>query len=62
MHGIGFNVNTDLTYFNNIIPCGIEDKSVTSVQEETKLVIKMDDIKQKLKHYLGEIFEFELIS
>ena len=62
MHGIGFNVNTDLTYFNNIIPCGIEDKSVTSIQEETKLVIKMDDIKQKLKHYLGEIFEFELIS
>ena len=62
MHGIGFNVNTDLTYFNNIIPCGIEDKSVTSVQEETKLAIKMDDIKLKLKHYLGEIFEFELIS
>ena len=34
MHGFAFNVNTDLSYFENIVPCGIADKSVTSLQEE----------------------------
>ena len=36
MHGIGFNINSDLSYFKNIIPCGIEDKSVTSLQRVRK--------------------------
>lgn len=49
MHGWGFNVNTDLSYFGHIIPCGINDKAVTSLQKELGREISMDEVKEKLR-------------
>jgi len=60
MHGWAFNVNADLNYFRNIIPCGIEDKGVTSLEVELGRTVPMEDIKRKAKAYFEEIFEVEL--
>jgi lipoyl(octanoyl) transferase len=59
MHGLAFNVNSDLNYFKNIIPCGIDDKDVTSMERELGKKVDMDEVKQKLKIHLAELFEFE---
>lgn len=61
MHGWGFNVNADLSYFNNIIPCGIQDKKVTSLQKELGHSVNMQEIKEKLKGHFENLFEAELI-
>ncbi len=61
MHGWGFNVNADLNYFNNIIPCGINDKAVTSLNKELGHDIDMNEIKEKLKKNFSLLFEAELI-
>ena len=50
MHGFAFNVNTDLTYFENIIPCGILDKQVTSLQKELNTKVDIVEVKQNSKH------------
>jgi len=60
MHGFAFNVNTDLSYFNNIIPCGIADKEVTSMQKELGEKINTEEVKSILKKNIAEIFEMEL--
>lgn len=60
MHGWAFNVNTDLTYFNNIIPCGINDKGVTSLEAELGKKVEMEEIKSKARMYFSEIFDVEL--
>jgi len=57
MHGWGFNVNADLDYFNNIIPCGIQDKKVTSLNKELGYNIEMTEIKEKLKNNFANLFE-----
>jgi lipoyl(octanoyl) transferase len=62
MHGWGFNVNADMNYFSNIIPCGIQDKAVTSLNKELGQNVEMTDIKQKLKKHFSTLFECELIS
>lgn len=59
MHGIGFNVNTDLDYFNYIVPCGIEDKQVTSVSKELKTKVDFQEIKTKLKINMANVFDFD---
>jgi lipoyl(octanoyl) transferase len=61
MHGIGFNVNTDLAYFDQIIPCGITDKQVTSMKEELGFALNMDEVTSRLVGHLGELFDFDLI-
>lgn len=61
MHGIGFNVNSDLNYFNNIIPCGIDDKAVTSMQKELGEALDMNDVKEKLRINLSNIFDFDFV-
>ena len=61
MHGFAFNVNTDLKYFDNIIPCGIQNKQVTSLQKELGFKVDYEDAKQKLKHNFEKVFEVELI-
>jgi lipoyl(octanoyl) transferase len=57
MHGFAFNVNCDLSYFGNIIPCGIADKSVTSMQKELSRELNMNEVKEKLKEYLANQFK-----
>ncbi len=61
MHGFAFNVNSDLSYFGNIIPCGIIDKSVTSLQKELGREINMNEVRNKLKNHLIKLFEMELL-
>ncbi len=61
MHGFAFNVNTDLGYFDHIIPCGIDDKAVTSLASELKRPIDESEIKEKIKIYFSELFEAEFI-
>jgi lipoyl(octanoyl) transferase len=62
MHGIGFNVNSELDYFKNIIPCGIEDKAVTSMEKELGKKVDMAELKQKLLDNLANIFDFDYVS
>jgi lipoyl(octanoyl) transferase len=62
MHGIGFNVNSDLSYFSHIIPCGIQDKAVTSMQQELGKPVNMDDVKALLKEKLAILFEYTYIN
>ena len=59
MHGIALNVKSDLSYFKNIVPCGINDKAVTSIQNELGKEIDMNDVKQKLKINLSKVFNYE---
>ncbi len=61
MHGFAFNVNTDLTYFNHIVPCGITDKSVTSMEKELGRKMDIGEVKKKLKKNLEKVFEMELV-
>lgn len=60
MHGWGFNVNSDLDYFNNIIPCGIQDKAVTSLKKELGQEVDMKQIKSQLKKNFSSLFSCEL--
>jgi len=61
MHGFAFNVTSDLSYFENIIPCGIQNKSVTSLENELGEKPNMETVKQKLKSHLVQLFEMEII-
>ncbi|MFB0904421.1 MAG: lipoyl(octanoyl) transferase LipB [Nonlabens sp.] len=61
MHGFAFNVNTNLGYFDHIIPCGIDDKAVTSLAVELKREIDLEEVKDKIKKYFEELFEAELV-
>ena len=62
MHGFALNVNTDLGYFDNIIPCGIRGKSVTSLHVELGMEkVDVDEVKQKLSRHFSELFEAKLI-
>ena len=54
MHGFALNVNTDLSYFNNIIPCGIVDKAVTSMDKELGYKVNEEEVKEKLKNHFAE--------
>jgi lipoyl(octanoyl) transferase len=60
MHGFAFNINTDLQYFDGIIPCGIKNKQVTSLARELGRNIDLGEVKEKLKSHFEEVFEAEL--
>lgn len=63
MHGWGFNVNSNLDYFNNIIPCGIQNKAVTSLNKELGVEkIEMTEVKTKLKKHFADLFECNIIE
>jgi lipoyl(octanoyl) transferase len=61
MHGFAFNVNTTLDYFNNIVPCGIDDKQVTSMRKELGYEVNMSEVKSKLKIHIASLFNMNLI-
>jgi lipoyl(octanoyl) transferase len=61
MHGFALNVNTDLSYFENIIPCGIQNKQVTSIEKELQQKINLGDVKEKLKENFSKIFKVKII-
>ncbi|ALL08430.1 octanoyltransferase [Pedobacter sp. PACM 27299] len=60
MHGFAFNVNADLNYFKNIVPCGIDDKDVTSMERELGRKLDMEEVKGKLKGHIASLFQMEL--
>ncbi len=62
MHGFAFNVNTNLTYFNNINPCGFTDKGVTSLERELGIRQDFESVKDKVKRNLEKVFNLELIN
>jgi lipoyl(octanoyl) transferase len=59
MHGFAFNVNTDLTYFNYINPCGFTDKGVTSLEKELGSRQDIEYVKERVKYNLQEVFDLE---
>ncbi|MDB5132051.1 MAG: lipB [Mucilaginibacter sp.] len=61
MHGLAFNVNTDLDYFKNIVPCGIDDKDVTSMQRELGKPVDINEVKKNLKHHISVLFDMEIV-
>ncbi len=61
MHGFALNVNTDLSYFNYIVPCGISDKQVTSLERELGTKIDVSLVKEKLKHHFEQLFGAYLV-
>ena len=60
MHGFAFNVNTDLSYFKHIVPCGIEDKAVTSMARELDTAVDMGEVSIRLRNHLAREFRMEL--
>ena len=62
MHGFALNVNTNLSYFNNIIPCGIVNKQVTSIERELGRKVDMEEVKEKLKNNFEKVFASILIA
>ena len=59
MHGVALNVNTDLSYFDYIVPCGIADKSVTSMQKELGREIDVFEVKEALKVNMANVFNYD---
>ena len=62
MHGFALNVNTDLNYFKNIIPCGIENKQVTSIEKELGRKIDFEEVKEKIKKKFIKVFDVEFLN
>ncbi len=62
MHGFAFNVNTDLSYFKHIIPCGIVNKQVTSLEKELGYKADLAEVKEKVKCNFEKVFEASLVS
>jgi lipoyl(octanoyl) transferase len=58
MHGLALNVNPDLSYFKNIVPCGIDDKAVTSISKELGRPVDIEEVKVLLKDNLSKQFDF----
>jgi len=62
MHGFAFNIQTDLEYFKYIVPCGITNKTVTSLEMELGKAVDLGEVSTKLNQHFSELFEFELTS
>lgn len=62
MHGLALNVNPDMTYFNNIVPCGITDKAVTSMEKELGKKVDFNKVSDLLKENLSVVFDFDFVN
>ncbi len=62
MHGFALNVNTDLSYFDHIIPCGIQNKRVTSLKAEAGKEVSINEVKERLKENFENVFQVRLID
>jgi len=62
MHGFAFNVNTDMSYFGNIVPCGIADKGVTSMAQELGGEVDIEAVKNRLRLEIADLFDAELMA
>lgn len=62
IHGFALNVNTNMKYFDYIIPCGISDKQVTSMQRELEKEVDYEEVKEKIKKHFVDVFGCELIE
>jgi lipoyl(octanoyl) transferase len=60
MHGFALNVNTDLSFFNHIIPCGIHEKQVTSVGKELGTHVNIESVKKSIKKNFEQVFDAEI--
>lgn len=61
MHGFALNVNTDMKYFDYIVPCGIKDKAVASLKQELEREVPLEEVKAKIERHFLEVFEAELL-
>jgi len=61
MHGFAFNINTDLSYFNHIVPCGIDDKAVTSLEKELNRKVDFEEVSALLKTNIAAQFAFSFV-
>jgi len=61
MHGFAFNIQTDLQYFNYIIPCGITNKTVTSLEKELGKKVALEEVREKLNKHFSDLFGFKLV-
>ena len=61
-HGFALNVNTDLRYFDWIVPCGLRDKGVTSLEKFLGRRIGMDDVAERVVRHFGEVFGLEMLE
>lgn len=61
MHGFALNVNSDVSYFSNIIPCGIQDKGVTTMEKELGRKLDMDEVKGKIRNHMQALFNIEWV-
>jgi len=61
MHGFAFNVNPDLSYFKNIVPCGINDKDVTSMERELGEKVDINEVKKILRQHISVLFEMDIL-
>ena len=61
MHGFAFNVNASLDYFKNIVPCGIDDKDVTSMERELGVAVDLNEVKKILKHHIAVLFDMKFV-
>jgi lipoyl(octanoyl) transferase len=61
MHGFAFNINSDLSYFSHIVPCGISEKGVTSLSHELGVGVNEIEVKEAVLGHLSNLFGFEII-